>query len=349
MTKTQIDQRITDFEKLVNRHAKKISEIGNASWDPIKESTETPTIRAFLTKKGAGIDYLNMKIARLLSTNGRVVKFAGLFLHGTPMVRGWKRTKSGTKQPISGDCELADLMTVFLYVDSNKTIKRMRSVMFQAKKNASKRGHIVDDPEQRKLYDECEGFKYCNESISKKGDSRMLPKGASRKKALQFMFVEPRPVETRTIPSNATSIPRLEYGNHLVRFLNGKTGLKSETKRSAWGKIVWELMEKMGADFYTDGKTKGPGVQDVLTHFNSFESHKTWCIDEGSSESGFGVQLVIVWDGDIRAAEPQTKTLPEVLVKVVKVKNTDDEDLALYEEMLAGGEVIEQTTETGTM
>jgi|GEM_PF-7132541 len=168
MTKTQIDQRITDFEKLVNRHAKKISEIGNASWDPIKESTETPAIRAFLTKKGAGIDYLNMKIARLLSTNGRVVKFAGLFLHGTPMVRGWKRTKSGTKQPISGDCELADLMTVFLYVDSNKTIKRMRSVMFQAKKNASKRGHIVDDPEQRKLYDECEGFNYCNESISKK-------------------------------------------------------------------------------------------------------------------------------------------------------------------------------------
>jgi len=108
-------------------------------------------------------------------------------------------------------------------------------------------------------------------------------------------------------------------------------------------------MEKMGAGFYTDGKTKGPGVQDVLTHFNSFESHKTWCIDGGPSESGFGVQLVIVWDSDIGAAEPQTSTLPKIPVKVVKVRNTVDEDLALYEEMLTSAEVIEQTTETGTM
>lgn len=347
MTKTQISQRITDFEKLVNRHAMKISEFGNASWDPIKAAAEIPTIRSFLTKRGAGIDYLNRNLARLLSTNGRVVKFAGLFLHGTPMVRGWKRNRAGIKRPISGDCELADLMTVFLYVDSNKTIKRMRSVMFQAKMNASRKVHVVDNPEQRKLYDECEGFNYAKDSISKKGDSRTLPKGAARKRALQFMFVEPRPVETRTIPSNATSIPLLEYGNHLVRFLNGKTGLKSDTKRSAWGKIVWELMEKMGEDFYTDGKTKGPGVQDVLNHFNSFENHKTWCIDDGQSDSGFGVQLVIVWDGDIRGAEAQTLTLPKIPVKKVTVKNADDEDLALYEEMLTTGEVIEQTTDTG--
>jgi len=236
-------------------------------------------------------------------------------------------------------------MTVFLYVDSNKTIKRMRSVMFQAKMNASKGVHVVDDLVQRKLYDACEGFDYCNESISKKGDSRTLPKGASRKKALQFMFVEPRPVETRTIPSNATSIPPLQYGDHLVRFLNGKTGLKSDTKKSAWGKIVWELMERMGGHFYTDKKIKGPGVQDVLTHFNSFESHKTWCIDEGQSEGGFGLQLVIVWDGDIRAAEPQTSALPKIPVKNVKAKKTEDEehDVAIEE---AEREVIQNVIST---
>lgn len=235
-------------------------------------------------------------------------------------------------------------MTMFLYVDSNKTIKRMRSVMFQAKMNASKGVHVVDDPVQRKLYDDCEGFDYCNTTISKKGDSRTLPKGASRKKALQFMFVEPRPVDTRTIPSNATSIPPLQYGDHLVRFLNGKTGLKTDTKKSAWGKIVWELMEKTAFKLQTDGKIKGPGVQDVLTHFNSFESHKTWCIDEGQSEGGFGLQLVIVWDGDIRVAEPQTSTLPKIPVKTVRVKQTEDEehDVAIEEEDLVMNLVVSE-------
>jgi hypothetical protein len=229
MTQTQITQRIAQFERVVKANAKKISELGNASWDPIKETTETPTIRAFLTKRGAGVDYLNRNLASLLSRNGRVVKFAGLFLHGTPMVRGWTKNEAGKKKH-NRNCELADLMTVFLYLDRSKTIKRMRCVMFQAKMQQSKGAHVVDDPEQRKLYDECEGFDYINASISTKGDSRILPKGARRKKALQFMFVEPRPVETRTIPSDEGKGKTLGYGDHLVNFLYGETGLKSDTR-----------------------------------------------------------------------------------------------------------------------
>lgn len=181
MTQTQITERITQFERVVKANAKKISAIGDAAWAPIKETTETPTIRAFLTERGAGVDYLNRNLASPLSRNGRVVKFAGLFLHGTPMVKGWTTNKEGEKKH-SRNCELADLMTVFLYVDRNKTIRRVRSVMFQAKMQQSKGAHVVDDPEQRKLYDECEGFDYINASVSTKGDSRKLPKGARRKK-----------------------------------------------------------------------------------------------------------------------------------------------------------------------
>jgi hypothetical protein len=55
MTHTQITQRIAPFERVVKANAKEITAIGNASWNPIKETTETPTIRAFLTKKGAGV------------------------------------------------------------------------------------------------------------------------------------------------------------------------------------------------------------------------------------------------------------------------------------------------------
>jgi len=330
MTQLQITQRIAEFERVVKAHAKEISEIGNKSWIPIKESTETPTIRAFLTKKRAGVDYLNRNLANLLSKNGRVVKFAGLFLHGTPMVQGWTTNKAGKKKH-NRNCELADLMTVFLYVDRSKTIKRMRSIMFQAKMTASNGAHVVDDPEQRKLYDECDGFEYINATVAKKGDSRKLPKGASRKKALQFMFVEPRPVETRTIPSDKDKGATMGYGDHLVSFLGGKTGLKSDTKRSAWGKIVWELMEQMGDKFHTDGMIKGPGIQKVLNHFNSFENHDVWSIDEGKSGEGFGVQLMIVWDGDMTEGETQVKSLPKVPVKKVKVELTSTEELEEYE------------------
>ena len=140
MTQTQITQRIAQFERVVEAKAKEITAIGNASWDPIntrKDKNETQIVRAFLTKKHAGVDYLNRNLATLLSKNGRVVKFAGLFLHGTPKVKGWTMNQSGKKQH-NRSCELADLMTVFLYLDKGKTIKRMRCVTFQAKMLASK-------------------------------------------------------------------------------------------------------------------------------------------------------------------------------------------------------------------
>jgi hypothetical protein len=322
MTKTQITQRVAQFERVVMANAKEIAEIGNVSWDPIKETAETPTIRAFLTNKGAGLDYLNRNLAPLLSKNGRVVKFAGLFLHGTPMVRGWTKNKVGGKKPISGDCELADLMTVFLYVDKSKTIKRMRCVMFQAKMTASKGAHVVDDVKQRQLYDDCDGFDYCNSTVAKKGDSRTLPKGGSRKKALQFMFVEPRPVETRTIPSTQAKGETLGYGDHLVRFLNGKTGLASGKRSDSWTQLTTELMEKTAEKLCSDGQIRGPGITDLLGHFNSFEDHLTWCVDDGEGK-GLGVQLVIVWDGEMGDETLQVHTKPKAPVSVVLVEASE--------------------------
>lgn len=323
MTQTQTTQRVAQFERVVKARAKEISELGNAAWDPIKETAETPTIRTFLTKNGAGVDYLNRNVASLLSKSGRVVKFAGLFLHGTPMVKGWTKTSAGKKK-YNKNCELADLMTVFLYLDRSKTVKQMRSVMFQAKMTASNGAHVVEDLEQRQLYDDCDGFDYINASVSKKGDSRTLPKGASRKKALQFIFVEPRPVDTRTIPSDKDKGKTLAYGDHLVSFLNGKTGHKSETKKSAWGQIVLELMEKMASKIHSDNKIKGPGIKGILDHFNSFENHDVWSVDEGESKDGFGVQLVIVWDGDIQDEQTSVITMPKVPVMNLNVSNTSE-------------------------
>jgi len=120
------------------------------------------------------------------------------------------------------------------------------------------------------------------------------------------MFVGSRPVQTRTIPSTRDKGQTFDYGDHLVQFLSGKTGLKSDTKKSVWGKIVWELMEKKIA--------AGTNIQGVLDHFNSFESHEIWSIDQGPCESGFGVQLMIVWDGELVDDQSQVQSTPKIPV-----------------------------------
>ena len=263
MTKTEINARIAEFNVIVDDLSEKIHKVGNASWDQINETDETKAVRAFLTQKDAGIDYLNKKMARSLKKEGRVVKFAGLFLHGTPKVSGWTENPKSRSKTSTGDCELADLQAVFLYLDSGNEIRRMRCVLFQAKRKPNKGTHVIGakDVKQRTLYDTCDGFRYVNNAVVAKGEDRRLPKGASRKRALQYLFVEPRPVIAITTPSDQGKGKSAEYGAHLFQFLKDKTGLKAESKTSAWGKIVWELMEGLAHTAYTDGKIKGPGVK----------------------------------------------------------------------------------------
>ena len=336
MTPAQINARIAKFARIVEGKAEKIRQAGNDSWVPITEKGETKAVRAFLTQQGAGIDYLNRRLARFLKVDGRVVKFAGVFLHGTPKVEGWIQ-RSRRKTP-TGICELADLQTVFLYLDSGNTIRQMRCVLFQAKRKPLKGARVVKDPEQTQLYDTCDGFCYINNSVAKKGEERRLPKNASRKRALQYLFVEPRPVIAITTPSEQGKGTTSPYGDHLFQFLKDKTGLNAGTRKSAWGKIVWELVDRAVKTLKEDQKIKGTGVKGLLKAFNNFESHKTWCIDSGASDDGFGVQLVIVWDGGIPPSEPQEDVLPKVPVKVKIVKETPKQKVAVEE---AEMEVVE--------
>jgi hypothetical protein len=347
MTKSQIRQRITEFENEVQKHSARIAEAGSAAWIPIKEDSETPSVRAFLVQKNAGIDFLNKSLARLLSKNGRVVKFAGLFLHGTPMVNGWLQGKGPCSKKWLGTCELADLMTVFLYVDKNKTVKRMRCVLFQAKMKPSPGPFVIsnEDIKQRRLYDECVGFKYAFDGIAPEGSCRTLPTGTSRRKALQYLFVEPRPVEVCTTPADKRKGQFKAYGDHLVSFLTGKTGLNHGRRKDDWSTLIMELMANTATKLHTNGTIKGPGIQDLLKYFNSFEAHDVWNIDDGQDGEGLGVQLVIIWDGEMEDDAQTADTTPKMPVSVMQTDEGDPKEVQDLEEELGVEEAEEVAVE----
>ena len=264
-------------------------------------------------------------------------------MHGTPKVSGWTENPKSRSKTSTGDCELADLQAVFLYLDSGNEIRRMRCVLFQAKRKPNKGTHVINEPVQRQLYDECNGFSYVNNSVANAGEERRLPRGASRKKALQYLFVEPQPPTARTIPSAQKKGRTSEYGAHLFQFLKDKTGLNAGTRKSVWGQIVWELIDRAAKTLEEDRKIKGKGVKGMLKAFNNFESHDTWCIDSGPCDDGYGVQLVIVWDGDIPPAEPQKIVRPKTPVKRVEVtvSSQKKKKIAEEEEELEEPEVVE--------
>ncbi|MDB6028575.1 MAG: hypothetical protein JWM68_4798, partial [Verrucomicrobiales bacterium] len=239
-----------------------------------------------------------------------------IFLHQMPKVRGIKNPPSASPSKLNEPCELGDLQTLFLYLDREKKIRQARSVIFQAKPEALKGSYVIKDPEQRELYDDCLGFEY--ETVLK-GETRRLPDGNLRERGLQYIFVDERTlqgdrsVRVRTIPSAKDHGAFESYGEHLLRFLNDSTGLDVPTKSpepntsDGWDQIVWDMINHVAKAFSKKTPTrKSEGFQDLLNHFNHFENHETFSIDmtEGKplhkGEGGFGLQLVIVWDPDLR-------------------------------------------------
>lgn len=69
-----------------------IRDVGNKCWEGIVDDldkTETDKVEKYFSKRGGGVDYLNKRLAQLLTKNGRVVKFGSVLLHGSPLVTGW--------------------------------------------------------------------------------------------------------------------------------------------------------------------------------------------------------------------------------------------------------------------
>jgi|GEM_PF-2023695 len=299
-------QRISDFQKAVNRQQSKIRKLGAAAWSGIKATGEVEIVRTFLSSRSKGTGLLNRELVPLLSKNGWVVKFASVFLHQMPMVKG--RQKDGAL--LSSRCELGDLQTIFLYLRADNTVLRARSVIFQAKMKPHGGSHVIDHAFQRQLYDDCPGYRY--ETVIP-GEERTLPEGPEREKALQYLFVGEDPVRARTIPSVAGYGAFVDYGEHLLRFLNDSTGLEFNSDHngpSYWNQIVWDMIDQVAKAVTRSGGVRNQGLRTILDHFNSFEEHDKFFVGPAEGSEGYGVQFVIVWDSRLDENQITDPMLP---------------------------------------
>jgi len=112
--------RLVEFTKNVFRHKDAITQAFRSSWEGINfRQKEDHIVHDYIISESSGIHYLNETISPLLSCNDFIVKFAGVFVHQKPMV-GRQNLSCAPKK--KKNCELGDLLTLFLYIDSSKNV-----------------------------------------------------------------------------------------------------------------------------------------------------------------------------------------------------------------------------------
>jgi len=218
------------------------------------------------------------------------------------MVRGI--LPDGTLLP--NKCELGDLQTVFVYLRRDKTVVKMRSVIFQAKMKVHGGSHVIDHAQQRQLYDLCLHFQY--EGFLKNAQRELPANPVDRERALQYLFVGSGPVRARTIPSLASHGAFADYGEHLLRFLNDSTGLDVDMDNhisSGWDGIMADMFDHVAPCFTSSNRCRQADLCDILNHFNSFSDHDVYFVGPSKSEGEFGggIQFVIVWDSELGEEE----------------------------------------------
>lgn len=293
------------FSEFVNHYASTCSgsatrRLIDASWKGIDRSNEVTALKSYIFSKDKGIDFLNKKLALQVNNNRFHLKFAGIFCHKKPTVQ-----RSATSQKINpGDtpgCELGDLLTLFVLLDSNDKLHHLSGSLFQAKVHQK-----LDSVSQRHLYDSDEDYvlpAYLG------GHTRQLPKYASgRARALRYLILKPAPpnsfVSCRHTPWDADYQPR--WSIYLDSLLAGSEGLTARTNSTVvdapWSTMVDDLLS-VASKVPTRKPPRGTdvAVQIATGQFNDFSEHQVWNAE--SQEFGASVFMAIVHqhDGDLAA------------------------------------------------
>jgi len=193
------------------------------------------------------------------------------------------------------NCELGDLHLVFVFLDNNKNIRKCRSILFQAKKDApikKANSSYIAHKTQSYLYEKADGFEYRNICVG----PRNWPTGEDREKALHYLFCGSADVVT----SSACAPGEMGFGELIFGFLTDSQGLHFEIPEllpphwANWSRINWDLLNTVANRTFK----KAPRsylVTDVLNHFNDFTDYNEYYL-ESEDKGGIPTMFVIVKD-----------------------------------------------------
>ncbi len=292
-----LSQQISNFKSLVANNVNAIRLAANHSWCHINLNQREPSIihDYFIGKNGSGIPILNQFIAPLFLPDGYEVKFAGVFCHGHPQVTPMQgQVHANTRSRMVSDCELGDLHLVFAFLDQQKNLRNQRAILFQAKKKP-KKGTLdrIDNDNQACLYERADSFDY---TTLLAGQSRNMPIGRAREKALHYLFCGKHPVTT----SSATAPARMDFGELLLRFMLDSEGLFFEPSTAngyrRWSHINRDLLGEV-SKATAQGARRGD-ISSLLSHFNDFTDPTEFFL---SKDGGVSTLLVIVKDTKLPA------------------------------------------------
>ena len=128
-----------------------------------------------------GIRYLNIQVAPLLSTDGFVTKFSGVFVHSKPLVH-----PKPAADTFNNSCEIGDLLVLYVLLNKQKRLVHQRAFISQAKKI-----NRMDNKCQHYLYEIAKEFQYARGACTYNRERRTLPRIHYRHNAFNYLLLEP--------------------------------------------------------------------------------------------------------------------------------------------------------------
>jgi len=285
--------RLAKFRRIAFKHKSKIVQAFRDSWKGINFSQrEELIVHDYIISKASGIHYLNKTVSPLLSCDGFVIKFAGVFVHQKPIVKRQNISCAPGKEK----CELGDLLTLFLYLDSVRNVLFKKAFISQAKKSI---GDIFLENCQTCLYEKEKEFIYARFK-GLKGKRRKLPSYPRRCFALNYLILD---VE-QDIPNPFFVSLRHRFWcawdlllfNTLIGSYSLSFGFNTGY---GWSKIIWDLIEVAGSSVYGKRGDRGCYLSEFLAEFNDFGDYeKAFIKSEGNGE-GIPILLIIVQDKEL--------------------------------------------------
>lgn len=266
-----------DLKKIIQANRCFIIEESKNSWNGINfEKSEPNIIWDYLNK---GTEYLNRTIGKKLSCNGFDIKFGGVFVHQKPRIE----RIDNSCQSNNKNCELGDLLTVFLLIDKDRKLLYQSAFISQAKKE-----NKIDNNCQRCLYEFDKKFKLPK---NMGGAERNLPKFYRRQRGLNYLILDKYPC-IKHIPFDANI--KFSWGNIIYQTLIGLNGLyfakKEPNNSNRWSKIIWDLVNNTGIAPYK-GESRG---NMALQFLNYFKDNNDNFIKVEEGEYGIPILFIIV-------------------------------------------------------